>query len=176
LKAVQLGGWMRGRWLGILALGIAIGLAGGIAFQRRPLREQPRRLEEAADIDALAREVRELRMEVRATPHPSAAQPIVPSLPAERPPAIQPAAPETEKPSTVAPALPTQAEREALATATEVVDGARQAGVWTAADRVRIHQLAPHVRPEDLTALMQRLSIEVNNQKVRLPVEGGPVF
>ena len=167
---------MRGRWLAILALGIGIGLGGSIAFQHRPLRDQPRRAEEGPDIDALAREVRELRMEVRRTHLPITAQSIAAGAPSDSTPAPQPAAPEMEPAPTVAPATPTQAEREALAAATEVVDGARQAGVWSAANRVRIHQLAPHMRPEDLTALMQGLAVEINNQKIRLPAEGGPPF
>jgi hypothetical protein len=162
--------------MAILALGIAIGLAGGIAFQHRSSRDQPRCVEEAPDIDALAREVRDLRMEVRRTQRPIAAQPAAPATPTDSPQAPQTAAPEAEPAPTVTPAPTTQAEREALAAATQVVDGARQAGVWTAADRVRIHQLTPHMRPEDLTALMQGLAVEINSQKVRVHTEGGPAF
>jgi hypothetical protein len=129
----------------------------------------------ARDVRDLAREVRELRAAVHQSQRPVVARPtgtnLAPSAPAPATPRADEAAP---PPARAAP--PTPAEVEALAAARRVVDDARQAGIWTIADRERLHQAARGLRPDDLTAVLQGLAVEINGQRIHLTAGTGPVF
>jgi hypothetical protein len=167
---------VRRRELLTLAIGLGAGLIVGLSLHRRSAGD-PQPAAGAPDRDT-ASEVRDLRAEVRALQRTVLARPAVPATTPAAPgadtPAARPPAP-VPQPDPAA-AEPTIAELEARTAADRVVDSARAAGAWTAADRMRLHQLASGMRPEDVAAVMKRLSVEINNQKVRLNPQEGPVF
>src|SRR6185369_321705 len=157
---------MRVPWLALACLMADNGIGAAIASHRRPAPAPVDPAPATTQLDELAREVRELREAVNRLRWP---QPPAPPAPSARIPAPEPAPPATGADA------PTPLQREALADANHVVDEARRTGTWTAAHRQRLHQLAASIRPEELIALLQGLSVEINNQKIR-PAEPGPLF